>query len=261
MKNKVFFALVLLLALAAVPVHAQGSEPPIPAAPAKGSYILDQLDWLTADQETNINAIIQGLDHDGVAEMAVVTLDDCGSDKQAYRKSLFDTWGIGHADDNDGLLILVCWYGGDASRRSVEQLYGRGLEGMLTSDRTGEIAQDYFVPAFKADKPGEGLVGMVRTYNVLLRTSMNSTNSRNYSNPIAQEFQGGFGWILVPLVGFILAALFLHFFRNHPNWTRFRADDWLHSYRDNQNSGDHWNDHDSFGGGNSDGGGGSSTRF
>lgn len=258
MNIKVLFPWVLLLVLMAFIVNAQRTEPPIPAPPAEGSYVLDELDWLTGDQESNINSIIRGLDHDGVAEIAIVTLNDCRSDKQAFRKSLFDTWGIGHADDNDGLLILVCWYGGDASRRSVEQLYGRGWNGILSSNQTGEIAQDYFVPAFQEGKPGEGLVGMLRTYNVLLRTSMSSKNS---SNPILQNFQGGFGWILAPLGGFILAALFLHIFRTHPNWTRFRVDDWLRSDRNDHNSGDHWNDHDSFGGGNSEGGGGSSTRF
>jgi uncharacterized membrane protein YgcG len=201
LKIKIPFPLVLLIVLFAIP---------IPAAPAKGSYILDQLDWLSADQEANINSIIQRLDHDGPAEIAVVTLDNCGSDKQAFRKSLFDTWGIGHVDDNDGLLVLVCWYGGDSSRRSVEQLYGPELKEILTSNQTGGTIQQYFVPAFQAGKPGEGLVGMVRTYNALLRTSMNPTSSRNSATPVPQDFQGDFEWML--------AALLVHLFRINPSW-------------------------------------------
>jgi len=53
LKIKILFPLVLLMVLSAIPAHAQGSDPPIPYAPPAGSYVLDQLDWLTADQETN----------------------------------------------------------------------------------------------------------------------------------------------------------------------------------------------------------------
>src|SRR5512139_3522403 len=120
MKRRIALLTGILLLLGVVSAKAQGEQPPIPPAPSSGKYIYDELDWLTPEQEGNINSVVQKLDQDGVAEIALVTLDDCGLDKQSFRKSLFDRWGIGHADDNDGLLILVCWYGGDASRRSVE---------------------------------------------------------------------------------------------------------------------------------------------
>jgi len=165
------FIIGVLLVLCLQPLHAfaQGSEPSIPTAPTGGNVVLDTLDWLTPAQESEINSINQTLDKKGIAQIAVVTLNDCGNDKQKFRNDLFRTWGIGHADDNDGLLILVCWYGGDQARRSVEQETGYGLEGTLPDVLTARIATDNFVPAFKANRPGEGLVAMVRQYDGILR--------------------------------------------------------------------------------------------
>src|SRR5215211_5263447 len=205
MKKFHIFIWLTLLALITIPVHVQESEPPIPTAPPDGTYILDKLDWLTSDQEASINSTIKRLDNDEVAEIAVVTLNDCGSDKEAFRKTLFDTWGIGHRDDNDGLLILVCWYDGDASRRSVEQLYGRGLNGMLTSQKTDQTAQKNFVPAFQQGKPGDGLVGMLRAYNVLLRNA--EQQPKNVFNSLIQWFNNLNFWIEIPLLFFIFMGL------------------------------------------------------
>lgn len=148
---------------------AQTGEPPIPPVLTGGNVVLDTLGWLSADQETEINAINQKLDADNLAQIAVVTLDDCGSDKLKFRHNLFITWGIGHKNINDGLLILVCWYGGDNARRSIEQETGYGLESLLPSDLTARMAKDTFVPAFQNEQPGKGLLEMVRQYDDLLR--------------------------------------------------------------------------------------------
>ena len=63
-------------------------DPPFPGSPPAGVYILDELDWLTEEQESAIDSILRGLDNDEIAEIALVTLDDCGTDKQSFRKSL-----------------------------------------------------------------------------------------------------------------------------------------------------------------------------
>jgi uncharacterized membrane protein YgcG len=223
----------------------QGEQPPVPAAPANGGYILDELDWLTPTQESSIESMLRGLDKDGVAEIAVVTLDNCGSDKGAFRKQLFDTWGIGHADDNDGLLILVCWYNGDRSRRSVEQLYGPGLNRVLSSSRTDQIAQQDFVPAFQQGNPGDGLVAMVRDYNVKLRTSPSPLDSLRHLDIGIQTILFLMGAFVVV---FIIDKIFPGVLRSGSNQNRDYYD------RSSGNDG-------GFGGGSSDGGGGSSTSF
>lgn len=246
MKRRIAFLTGILLVLGIFPAKAQGEQPPIPSTPSSGNYVSDELDWLTPEQENSINSVIHSLDRDGVAEIAVVTLDDCGSDTEAFRKSLFDGWGIGHADDNDGLLILVCWYGGDTARRSVEQLYGPGLNGILTSAKTDQVAEKNFVPAFHAGKPGDGLVAMIRSYNVMLRTPALSRNAFgsvvDFFANLPELIQLGLGLLVILGIQWVFG--------------RFIPESWREYW---QREGG--NDRDSFGGGRSDGGGGSSTRF
>jgi uncharacterized membrane protein YgcG len=253
MKKTLLISWIVFL-LIAIPVHAQGSEPPIPSVPPKGTYVLDELDWLTEAQERNINNTVLQLDRDGLAEIAVVTMNNCGADKEAFRKSLFDTWGIGHVDDNDGLLILVCWYEGDASRRSVEQIYGPGLNGVLSSQKTDRVAQDEFVPAFQANKPGDGLVNMIRSYNILLRGRGRSNNLLTSMVQFFKELDETVQMILMFLVILVVIWGGHRFipksFREH-----FRSETGRDGSRDGDNS------DRGFGGGSSDGGGGSSTRF
>lgn len=254
MKTKAVLLITVILVLTANSVHAQGNEPPIPVAPPDGNYIFDELDWLTNSQEDSINSTITRLDNDGLAEIAVVTLNDCGSDGKAFRKSLFDTWGIGHRDDNDGLLLLVCWYDGDASRRSVEQLYGPGLNRILTSQKTDQIAQEEFVPAFQQGIPGDGLVGMVRAYNVLLRTT--EERPKNLFTSLAQWFNNLNFWIAIPLLFSIFMGLIYLLDKIVPKSIRSRFE------RDRSDRGrDNYPDRDGFDGGRSDSGGGSSTQF
>ena len=176
-RYKLVIGVLLVLCLQPIRALAQGGEPPIPPAPNGGNVVLDTLDWLTPSQETEINSINQKLDEEGIAQIAVVTLDDCGGDKQKFRNELLRTWGIGHANDNDGLLIMVCWYGGDQSRRSLEQETGFGLEGTLPDVLTARVADELFIPAFQADQPGNGLVAMVIRYDRILRQGGQTSQS------------------------------------------------------------------------------------
>lgn len=181
--NRILSALMIPILLS-IPSHAfaQGDEPPIPSKPKEGVYILDALDWLTPAQESAINIIAGNLDAGEIAQLAVVTWDDCGSDRQAFRKDIFDSWEIGHKNDQDGLLILVCWYGGDDSRRSVEQVTGPGIVKTLPDALTSRIAKEYFIPAFEKGATGDGLLAMVQAYDDILRDGGQTLKSPSSSN-------------------------------------------------------------------------------
>lgn len=195
-RKAILWVLTLVLMVTVRAAHAQGNEPPIPAAPPEGTYVLDTLGWLSDSQEKDANKIIQKLDQDGLAEIFIITLDDCGTDKRNYRKAIMQNWGIGHSNNSNGLLILVCWYGGDKSRRSVEQEFGPGLNGILSGEITDQIAKEQFIPSFQNEHPGDGLLGMVVYYDNLLRSPKEVNQSTESSvstfNPLYILLIGGF---------------------------------------------------------------------
>ena len=200
----IIFGIFMLLILIPSQILAQGVNPPVPPVPSGGNVVLDTLDWLTPSQETEINTINQKLDQEGIAQIAVVTLNDCGEDKQKFRNELFRAWGIGHTDDNDGLLILACWYGGDQSRRSLEQETGYGLETTLPDILTSRVVDQEFIPAFQSNRPGDGLVAMVRRYDGILHEKIEISSIEPINRNLA--------FLLVGLLGFVPGVVITIFY-------------------------------------------------
>jgi uncharacterized membrane protein YgcG len=234
MKTKAVFFITFIFALLSAPVQAQSDNPPIPNRPPNGTYILDELNWLTVDQTAFINSLSTQLDNDGMAVLEIVTLSNCGADKKIYRQSILHSWGIGHPNKNDGLLILVCWYDGDKNRRSVEQEFGSGLNKFLTSEKTDQIAQQRFIPAFQQNRPGDGLVEMVKDYDSIFRKSVQKPSKTNLDSNLIL--------VIVIVTGLFVATLFPK--KRKPS----------------DSTGDYYSDGGFDGGGGSDGGG-SSTSF
>ena len=169
MNHKLFFLLGLAALLFATPVSAQSGKPPIPNSPPSNSYVLDTLNWLSESQEQEINTIARQLNSEGEAQIYVATLDDCGSDKTEYRRDIFNAWKIGAQKRDGGLLILVCWYAGDKSRRSVEVKTDEKMQSIIPDALTATTAENNFVPAFKENQPGVGLVNMVMVFDNVIR--------------------------------------------------------------------------------------------
>ena len=201
-----FLLLSMTLATATV-AFAQGGNPPIPGPPVD-TAVLDTLDWLSPAQEDEINSIVFELDADGLAQFAVVTLNDCGEDSQRFRYELFNGWGIGHADDNNGLLILVCWYDGVQGKRSLEQETGLGMEGIIPDLLADRVFQEHFVAAFSQGKPdsevissgeaGAALVAMVHAYDETIRQEPEPTIM--ISSETGQESDNGVLFVVVAIL-------------------------------------------------------------
>ena len=246
------FAAILAIAFAFVtsfPVGAQGGDPPIPEPPPAGTYVLDQLDWLSADQEATINRLAARLDQEGKAVINVATLTDCGSDKTLYRKSILQNWALGHPGKDNGLLILVCWYGGDPNLRSIEQEYGTGLGNLLSSQVTDQVASEQFVPSFRDNDPGTGLVSMVRVYDSMIANGDPGEVNQDPGN------NGGSG-IPFGFLGMLALVVISMFFRGNRNGQQGGYYGTPGGYYGGSDYGD-----SSGGGGGSGDGGGSSTGF
>jgi uncharacterized protein len=169
MKHRLFTILGILSLFLTKHVHAQSGEPPIPNLPSANEYVLDTLNWLSDAQEQEIDIIARQLDVEGKAQIYVATLDDCGSNKTQYRRDIFDAWNIGSQKQNGGLLILVCWYEGDTSQRSVEIKTDEKMQRIISDALTAAITEKEFVPAFQENQPGVGLVEMVITFDNIIR--------------------------------------------------------------------------------------------
>ena len=123
-------------------------------------YVNDYADLLDTSAEGRIRAaLIELYDQTGV-EMTVLTIkqmSDYGHDGviESFATRLFNTWGIGNATRNDGVLVLVSRF----DRRMRIELgdgYGYARDGDMK-----RVIDDVFLPAFKKDKYQAGILAGV----------------------------------------------------------------------------------------------------
>ncbi len=136
------------------PVHAQDID-----YPDYIGYVNDFAGLMDAASTSDLETLIGGVEKGTGAEMAVVTIDSLeGITIEEYAVELFEYWGIGKADEDNGILILVALLD-----REVRIEVGYGLEGVITDLEAGRIIDDIIVPNFKEENYNRGIYDAVVT--------------------------------------------------------------------------------------------------
>lgn len=126
-------------------------EIPIPEV-KKDVYVYDEDDIIEDDIEDKINTLLVQLEEKTSAEIAVITVESLlGKEIEDYSYELANTLGIGKADEDNGVLLLI-----SKSDTKVRLEIGKGLEGCLNDSKCGRILDNYFVPYREKDEYSEG---------------------------------------------------------------------------------------------------------
>ena len=87
-------------------------------------------------------------------EMAVVSVEDMGGlEIEEYAVRLYETWGIGERDKDNGILLLLTM-----AERKARIEVGYGLEGIIPDGLAGEILDDHVIPDFREGNYGRGFL-------------------------------------------------------------------------------------------------------
>jgi uncharacterized protein len=122
-------------------------------------YVNDFAGILDNASASDLEALITSIEKDTGAEIAVVTVDTLqGITIEEYAVELFEKWGIGKAEEDNGLLILVA-----STERKVRIEVGNGLEGIITDLEAGRIIDETIVPSFKEGEYSRGIYDAVVT--------------------------------------------------------------------------------------------------
>ena len=113
---------------------------------------------------------IDQLERDTGAEIAVVTTQDAGEQTpKQLAGALFDAWGVGKRDKNNGLLLLLA-----LKQRRIETEVGYGLEQVLTDSVTTQVLEQTAVPHLKQRDYGAALVAATSRFADLIRNGAQS---------------------------------------------------------------------------------------
>jgi uncharacterized protein len=122
--------------------------------PAYVGYVNDFAGVMDAATVQKIQALCKELEAKTSAELAVVTVKTIAPlDIETYGVKLFEKWGIGKKDKDNGILFILA-----VEERKVRIEVGYGLEGVINDALAGQIMDENVIPAFKQNKFGEGLL-------------------------------------------------------------------------------------------------------
>jgi len=154
LRGRLLSTLCLALLVAS---HARGAEPlrsiPNPRV-QNGTWVTDTSGTLDANTVALLNERAAAFERATTSEIAVVvirSLDGVSIEEAAVK--LFEMWGIGKKDRDNGLLFL--WSTGD---RRVRVEVGYGLEGTLPDAKVGAILDQYVIPRFRANEFNQGVL-------------------------------------------------------------------------------------------------------
>lgn len=137
--SRFFAGMAAALCLLALPALAQ------PAFPELTGRVVDAADIIPDAEEAALTAKLEALETQSQRQFVIATLPDLqGYDIADYGYQLGRAWGIGDAERNDGVLLLVA-----PNDRKTRIEVGYGLEPVLTDGVSTLIVQKQMLPRFR----------------------------------------------------------------------------------------------------------------
>ncbi|TAE57499.1 MAG: TPM domain-containing protein [Nostocales cyanobacterium] len=215
-----------------------------------GGWVTDMVDMLSPSAEKKLNQMISDLEKKNSAEIAVVTVPTTqpASTPKAFATELFNNWGIGKQETDNGVLFLVSQ--GD---RRTEITTGYGIEGILTTEKIQQILTTLVTPEFKQGNFENGIIAGTEAI-------VKELDNIRIFPPKVEVYNNQESFTFIFLVGFLLIANIIYyfiFFRKNKNSRKYRSSSSStdSSYSSSSSYGGD-SGGSSFGGGDSGGGGG-----
>lgn len=178
---------------------------PNPKAGAGNGYVSDPGGILSADTYQQINRKLSQLEQNSTAQMAVAVLPGIGQEvPKDFATRLFQHWGIGRKENDNGLLLLIVM---DQRRSELET--GYGMEAVLPDVICYRILMDELVPQFQNGNYDAGVLGAVNRIYELLNDPEALAEIRAEADPKSNWYPA-FGYKVPPALFWyvIIAILF-----------------------------------------------------
>ena len=125
----------------------------IPKKPALQTSVYDYANVLSATEKTQLEEKLVRYSDTTSTQIVVITVESLkGEDVSQLATNWAQTWGIGQAKEDNGVIILI-----SKNDRKIAINPGYGLEDRLTAGTGGEIIRNIIIPEFKAGSYYNGI--------------------------------------------------------------------------------------------------------
>jgi len=179
----------LCLAVLLTPLASQAltvQEVPNPRQ-VNGGWVTDMAEILSDKTETQLNQLISEVEAENGTEITVVTVPQTllYDSPKVFTTTLFNHWGIGKQEQNNGILFLI-----SQGERRVEIETGEGIAEILPDAEVAKIIETQITPQFKQGNFDAGTLAGTKALIVALEGE-----------------DTGISWVLYVLVGGVGLAL------------------------------------------------------
>lgn len=128
-------------------------------------YVNDFAGIFSANQTSELRAILVGIEINTTAEVVVVTDNECTSKggESQYAFDLAASWKVGKAEKDNGLLILYC-----KEEKKIFAATGYGLEGILPDSKIGRLLDENYVNLSDSGNPQGGIINFVNALSLVI---------------------------------------------------------------------------------------------
>lgn len=120
---------------------------------APTGFVNDRAAMLTPGYVAELESQLSEYEKATGNEIAVLTVKNLqGEDIEGAAVDVFEQWGIGKAEEDNGLLLMI-----SKEEQKIKIEVGYGLEPYITDGRAGRIIRDDMAPAFKEKKYDDGM--------------------------------------------------------------------------------------------------------
>jgi uncharacterized protein len=177
----------------------------IPTAPNPPRFFnnFSQTGIISEEQGAELETMLDQFEQETSNEITVVIVDDINGDEAwHYASELGEKWGVGKADKDNGIIILVK----PTKEKGGHQVFispGRGLEGAVTDISCGEIVDNELIPNFKK---GDYFMGIKNAIVVLAKMAKGEINEKSYRKAIHKNdlVSSIFGFLLIIVLVILL---------------------------------------------------------
>lgn len=167
--------------------------------------VVDGASILSAETEAQIAGLLAAHEDLSSDQIVVATVGDAqGYSIEEYANRLFRHWGLGQAEENNGVLLLVA-----VDDRKMRIEVGYGLEGTLTDVLAKLIIDNTIVPQFRSGNFEDGIrLGAEDIITVLQGNEAELQARADRNSEQSMVGPDVFGWIFISLFVSIFGGMF-----------------------------------------------------
>ena len=178
-KYHVFLKFLCIAALALLILPTAAAAVTVPE-PTDDFYVNDYADVLSDSVKKEISSTNETLYQTTGAQIVVVTVQSLGGENlEDYAYALFNSWGIGSKEKNNGLLLVLA-----IQEEDYWLMPGKGLENSLSAGQLADYLDKYLEPDFAKQDYSAGVITLFRVLNSRLTELYGSGSGGSNADPV-----------------------------------------------------------------------------